>query len=110
MYSAPGIPPTRCKLRIPFPSVVNIRGDHLYHEHIAWDQATVLIQLGLLPEYLPSPHHLLLDGRQPGPGNRSEFRVPATGVETVAKILGKNVVKSNVMLEYKVREVSSIVR
>jgi carboxymethylenebutenolidase len=110
MYSAPGIPPTRCKLRIPFPSVVNIRGDRLYHEHIAWDQATVLIQLGLLPEYLPSPHHLLLDGRQPGPGNRSEFRVPATGVETVAKMLGKNVVKSNGMLEYKVREVSSIVR
>jgi carboxymethylenebutenolidase len=75
--------------RIPFTSVVRIRGDRLYHEHSAWDQATVLIQLGLLPEYLPSPHHLLPDGRQPGPGNRFEFIVPASGVETVAKMLGR---------------------
>jgi carboxymethylenebutenolidase len=107
MSDAPGIPPTGRKLRIPFTSVVSIRGDRLYHEHIAWDRATVLIQLGLLPEYLPSPHHLQ-DGRQPGPGNRFEFRVPASGVETVAKMLGKNVVKSNGMLEYKVREVSIV--
>jgi hypothetical protein len=44
-------------------------------------------------------------GRQPGPGNRFEVRVPAAGVETVAKTLDKNGVKSNEMLEYKVREV-----
>lgn len=48
--SVPGIPPTGKPLEIPFTSVVNIRGDRLYHEHISWDQATVLRQLGLLPE------------------------------------------------------------
>jgi len=42
-------------------SVVNVRGDRLYHEHIAWDQATVLVQLGLMPEYL-----LCLTGEYPG--------------------------------------------
>jgi carboxymethylenebutenolidase len=61
----------------------------LYHEHIAWDQATVLIQLGLLPKYLSYPH-LLPRGRQPALGNMFEFRVPAAGVETVAKMLDKD--------------------
>lgn len=46
----PGVPPTNKPLEVPFTSVVNIRGDRLYHEHIAWDQATLLRQLGLLPE------------------------------------------------------------
>jgi carboxymethylenebutenolidase len=107
MSKIPGIPPTGRKLRIPFTSVINIRGDRLYHEHIAWDQATVLIQLGLLPEYLPYPHDML-DGRQPGEGNIFEVRILAAGVETVAKMLDKNGVKSNEMLEYKIREVSIV--
>lgn len=28
--------------------VVRFRGDRLYHEHIYWDQAGVLVQIGLL--------------------------------------------------------------
>jgi carboxymethylenebutenolidase len=67
----------------------------------------VLIQLGLMPEYLPYPYPLP-DGRQPGPGQRFEIRVPTAGVDTVSKMLNKNGVKSNEMLEYKVREVSTI--
>jgi carboxymethylenebutenolidase len=104
-WLAPGVPHTDRSLRIPFTSIVNIRGDRLYHEHIAWDQAIVLIQLGLLPEYLPYPYRLP-DGWQPGPGKRFEVRVPAAGVETVAKMLDKNGVEFNEMLEYKVWEVS----
>lgn len=50
MSSVPGIPPTGKPLEVPFTSIVNIRGDRLFHEHIAWDQATLLRQLGLLPE------------------------------------------------------------
>lgn len=46
----PGVPPTGKLLEVPFTSIVNIRGDRLFHEHIAWDQATLLRQLGLLPE------------------------------------------------------------
>jgi carboxymethylenebutenolidase len=35
-------------------AVVNFRGNKLYHEHIYWDQASVLVQIGLLdPEGLP---------------------------------------------------------
>ncbi|CBF82011.1 uncharacterized protein ANIA_05376 [Aspergillus nidulans FGSC A4] len=100
----PGIPPTGKPLRIPFTSVVNIRGDRLYHEHIAWDQATVLMQLGLLPEYLPFPYPLA-DGRTPAPGKRFEYRVPAAGVETANKLQNENAVPSNGMFEFGVREV-----
>jgi carboxymethylenebutenolidase len=44
----PGVPPTGRWLEIPMVSIVNFRGDKLYHEHIYWDQATVLVQAGLL--------------------------------------------------------------
>ncbi|KAL4923702.1 uncharacterized protein BDV17DRAFT_233383 [Aspergillus undulatus] len=100
----PGIPPTGKPLRIPFTSVVNIRGDRLYHEHIAWDQATVLIQLGLMPEYLPFPYPLA-DGRTPAPGKRFEYRVPAAGVETADKLQNEHLVESNEMFKFEVREV-----
>ncbi|PIG83678.1 LEA domain protein [Aspergillus arachidicola] len=101
----PGIPPTGKPLRIPFTSVVNIRGDRLYHEHIAWDQATVLVQLGLMPEYLPYPY-ALPGGQLPGPGKRFEYRVPAAGVETAMKLQDEHAVPSNGMFEFKVREVN----
>lgn len=102
----PGIPPTGKRLEIPFTSVVNIRGDRLYHEHIAWDQATVLVQLGLLPEYLPYPYPLP-GGQVPAPGKRFEYRVPAAGAETAAKLKDEHLVPSNHMFEYKVREVDN---
>lgn len=102
--SIPGIPPTGKPLRIPFTSVVNIRGDRLYHEHIAWDQATVLVQLGLLPDYLPFPY-ALPDGTVPGSGKRFEYRVPAAGAETANKLQNEHEVPSNSMLNYSIREV-----
>ncbi|KAJ5261064.1 hypothetical protein N7478_011659 [Penicillium angulare] len=100
----PGIPPTGKPLRIPFTSVVNIRGDRLYHEHIAWDQATVLVQLGLLPEYLPFPYSLP-DGTVPAAGKRFEYRVPAAGVETANKLQNEHEFESNEMIGFKIREV-----
>ncbi|KAJ5758314.1 uncharacterized protein N7511_007008 [Penicillium nucicola] len=103
-WMIPGIPPTGNHLRVPFTSVVNIRGDRLFHEHIAWDQATVLVQLGLLPEYLPFPY-ALPDGTVPAPGNRFEYRVPAAGVESAQKLENEHEVASNQMFEYEIREV-----
>jgi carboxymethylenebutenolidase len=82
---------------------VNIRGDRLYHEHIAWDQATVLVQLGLLPEYLPFPNGLVR-GVKAKEGHRFEYRVPAAGVETATKMLDKSSIPSNEMFEYRIRE------
>ncbi|MGH8013861.1 MAG: dienelactone hydrolase family protein, partial [Candidatus Binataceae bacterium] len=41
-------------VEIPTVAVVQFRGDKLYNEHIYWDQATALVQLGLLdPKGLP---------------------------------------------------------
>ncbi|KAI9926204.1 hypothetical protein MW887_004667 [Aspergillus wentii] len=100
----PGVPPTGRKLEIPFMAVVNIRGDRLYHEHITWDQATVLKQLGLMPEYLPYPYPLA-NGKRPAPGRSFEVRVPAAGAETAAKMRDKNAVPSNQLFTGDVREV-----
>ncbi|KAJ5138257.1 uncharacterized protein N7515_003105, partial [Penicillium bovifimosum] len=100
----PGIPPTGRHVQVPFTSVVNIRGDRLYHEHIAWDQATVLVQLGLLPEYLPFPY-ALPDGSVPAHGKRFEYRVPAAGVESAVKLRDEHAVPSNLMFNYQIREV-----
>ncbi|KAK4643931.1 hypothetical protein QC761_300300 [Podospora bellae-mahoneyi] len=92
----PGIPPTGRKLSVPMTSIVNIRGDKLYHEHIGWDQGTVLRQLGLLPEYLPFP------------GTQLEYRVPVAGIETSSKMVDENSCASNEMLDYQVREVREV--
>ncbi len=53
-WMLPGIPPTGKKVEIPLIAVVNFRGGKLYHEHIYWDQASVLVQIGKLdPAGLP---------------------------------------------------------
>ena len=64
-WMLPGVPPTGRRVEVPLVAIVNFRGDKLYHEHIYWDQASVLVQIGLLdPEDLP-----------------------VAGVETAAKLL-----------------------
>jgi len=44
----PGIAPTGKWLEAAFIVVACFRGDKLYHEHIYWDQASLLVQLGLI--------------------------------------------------------------
>ncbi|KAF2806645.1 carboxymethylenebutenolidase [Mytilinidion resinicola] len=99
----PGVPSTGRLLNVPMTSVVNIRGDRVYHEHIAWDQATVLVQLGLLPDYLPFPYPI--DGRLAKPGKRFEIKVPAAGHEVAKKLADESAVRSNGMIENGIREV-----
>lgn len=101
--SLPGIPPTNKYLEIPFTAVVCIRGDRLYHEHIAWDQATVLKQLDLLPEYLPFPYPLP-HNKLPASGKRFEYKLPVANVSCAEKMRDKNKVVSNEMFEYSIRE------
>lgn len=96
----PGIPPTNKRVEIPMLAVVNVRGDRLYHEHISWDQGSVLRQIGLLPEYLPFPY-ALPDGK----ATAAEYRVPVGGIETADKMRDRNAIPSNEMLEFKAREV-----
>ena len=53
-WMLPGIEPTGNYVEIPLVAIVNFRGDLLYHEHIYWDQASVLVQIGKLdPSGLP---------------------------------------------------------
>lgn len=53
-WMLPGVKPTGKYVEIPMLGVVKFRGPKLYHEHIYWDQASVLVQVGLLdPNGLP---------------------------------------------------------
>ena len=49
----PGIAPTGKRVDIPFVVIVQFEGDKVAHEHLYWDQASVLVQLGLLDRTLP---------------------------------------------------------
>lgn len=52
-WFAPGIEPTGRRLCVPHVGIITFEGDKMSSEHIYWDQATVLMQLGLLDEKLP---------------------------------------------------------
>ncbi|KAI8626595.1 dienelactone hydrolase [Xylariaceae sp. FL1651] len=50
----PGVPPTNKRVEVIVVSIVTLRGGKLYHEHVYWDQASVLVQTGLLdPKLVP---------------------------------------------------------
>jgi carboxymethylenebutenolidase len=50
----PGVAPTGRPVRLPFCVVVKFHGGLVAHEHIYWDQASLLVQVGLLdPAELP---------------------------------------------------------
>ncbi|KFE55268.1 dienelactone hydrolase family protein [Pseudomonas syringae] len=53
-WMLPNVAPTDKYVEIPMLGVIKFRGDKLCHEHIYWDQASVLVQIGLLdPTGLP---------------------------------------------------------
>lgn len=60
-------------------AIVTFEGDKIANEHIYWDQASVLVQLGLLDSY-------------------SVSGLPICGVETAKKVLDKNL-PSNQLLK-----------
>jgi carboxymethylenebutenolidase len=47
-WMLPGLAPTGKRVEVPLVAIVGFRGGKLAHEHIYWDQASVLVQLGLL--------------------------------------------------------------
>ncbi|NEU78082.1 nuclear transport factor 2 family protein [Nostoc sp. UIC 10630] len=50
----PGVAPTGKRVEVPVVAIVQFRDGKLAHEHIYWDQASVLLQVGLLdPGTLP---------------------------------------------------------
>jgi carboxymethylenebutenolidase len=69
-WMLPGLKPTGKYVEIPLVAIIKFRGDKLYNEHINWDQASVLVQIGLLkPDGLPvagvETARKLVDEQQP---------------------------------------------
>ncbi|WP_250126377.1 nuclear transport factor 2 family protein [Chroococcidiopsis sp. CCMEE 29] len=53
-WMLPGVAPTGKRVEVPVVAIIRFRDGKLAHEHIYWDQASVLVQLGLLnPGTLP---------------------------------------------------------
>lgn len=81
-WMLPGIEPTGKEVEVALVAIVCMRGGKLYHEHIYWDQATVLVQVGLLDPKL-------------APGSGGEQRLPVVGGEGARKVLDKKSTQSN---------------
>ena len=71
----PGVAPTGKYVEIPLVAIVRFRGDKLYNEHIYWDQASVLVQIGLLDAKL----------------------LPTAGIETARKLLDETLPSNTLM-------------
>ncbi|MEX0960045.1 MAG: dienelactone hydrolase family protein [Burkholderiales bacterium] len=74
-WMLPGIKPTGKYVEIPLVAIVKFRGDKLYNEHIYWDQASVLVQIGVL-----DPNGL-----------------PVAGAETAKKLVDENLPSNTLM-------------
>ena len=85
-WMLPGVEPTNKEVEVALVSVVCIRGGKLYHEHIYWDQATVLVQVGLLDPNLV-------------PKGLNAPKLPVVGVEGARKVLDEKSVESNVLIQ-----------
>ncbi|KAJ9607191.1 hypothetical protein H2200_008263 [Cladophialophora chaetospira] len=93
-WMLPGVPPTDKKVEVVLVSVVCIRGGKLYHEHIHWDQATVLVQVGLLdPKYIPKSFKTTEEGRE-----KEVERLPVCGKEAARKVLDEDSSESNKLI------------
>jgi carboxymethylenebutenolidase len=69
-WMLPGVPPTGKPVEVAFVVVVGFKDGKISHEHIYWDQACVLVQLGLLdpaglPVSGPESARKVLDTRLP---------------------------------------------
>ncbi len=81
-WMLPGIAPTGRKVEIPTVAIIQFEGSKLVHEHIYWDQATVLVQIGLL-----DPRGL-----------------PIAGVETARKVEDKSLPSNELMKRWSESE------
>jgi len=75
-WMLPGLGPTGKHVKVPLIVVVHFRDGKLAHEHIYWDQASVLAQLGLI----------------------DTANLPVAGVESAEKVLNPNL-PANVLMK-----------
>ena len=81
-WMLPGVPPTGKRVEIPLVAIVKFRGDKLYHEHIYWDQASVLVQIGKL----------------------DPAGLPVAGIETARKLLDETLPSNALMARWQESE------
>src|SRR5437773_9092556 len=70
-----GIPPTGKRVEVPLVAIVRFRDGKLAHEHIYWDQASVLVQIGLL----------------------DPARLPVVGIESAKKVIDPSLSENELM-------------
>lgn len=86
-WMLPGVDATDKEIEVALVVVVCIHGGKLQKEHIYWDQATVLVQAGLLdPKFLPG-------------GGKAAIQLPVVDGAGARKVLDVNSVKSNELIE-----------
>ncbi|MGH7950206.1 MAG: dienelactone hydrolase family protein [Candidatus Binataceae bacterium] len=78
-WMLPGIKPTGKYVEVPLVAVIQFRGDKICHEHIYWDQASVLKQIGVLEP----------DG------------LPMVGIESAKKLIDENAPSNELMPSWK---------
>ena len=83
-WMLPNVKPTGKYVEVPLIAIINFRGGKLYNEHIYWDQASVLVQIGLLdPKLLPvsgiEQARKLLDPALPSNGMMRNWRYRSGG-------------------------------
>ncbi len=76
-WMLPNVAPTGRRVEVALVAIVRFSGDKVAHEHIYWDQATVLVQIGLLDPAL----------------------LPVAGVETAHKVVDKTLPSNAMMLQ-----------
>ncbi len=81
-WMLPGVKPTGRKVEIPLVAIVRFRGDKIHSEHIYWDQASVLVQVGLLDPKL----------------------YPTAGIETARKAFDETEPSNTIMARWKESE------
>lgn len=74
-WMLPGVAPTGRRVEVPLVAIVRFEDGKVAHEHIYWDQASVLVQVGLL----------------------NPAGLPVAGVETARKVVDKSQ-PSNLMM------------
>ena len=74
-WMLPGVAPTDKRVEVPLVAIVRFRDGKVAHEHIYWDQASVLVQLGLL----------------------DAGALPIAGIETARKVLDPSLPANELM-------------
>jgi carboxymethylenebutenolidase len=81
-WMLPGVAPTGKRVQVPLVAIVRFRNGKLAHEHIYWDQASVLVQIGLID----AP------------------KLPVAGVESARKVLDPTLPANELMKRARMRE------